>query len=85
MLSSAKLPKSFWGEAMSTACYLINRSPTYALDNDIQERVWSVKNVTYPHLRVFGCKAFAHVPKEQRAKLDSRAVECIFLGYGDDM
>ena len=28
MLSDAKLPKMFWAEALSTAMYLHNRSPT---------------------------------------------------------
>ena len=35
------------------------------------------------HLKVFGCKAFVHVPKEQRSKLDSKSTPCIFIGYGD--
>lgn len=84
MLSSAKLPKCYWGEAMSTACYLINRSPTYALDCETPEMVWSGKDASYSHLKVFGCKAFVHVPKEQRSKLDMKSIECIFLYYGDD-
>ena len=84
ILSSAKLSKEFWGETLNTACYLINWSPSHALESDVPQRVWSGKKVSYSHLRVFGCKAFAHVPKEQRVKLDARAVECIFLGYGDE-
>ena len=32
MLLSAKLPKKFWGEAMNTAVYLINKCPFAALD-----------------------------------------------------
>ena len=32
MLAHAKLPKTFWAEAMSTATYLINRSPSVPLD-----------------------------------------------------
>ena len=39
MLSHAKLPKSFWGEAMRTAVDLINLSSSYALDGDIPERM----------------------------------------------
>ena len=35
MLKLAKLPKSFWGEAVKTAVYLINRSPSIPLDFDI--------------------------------------------------
>ena len=32
MLKLAKLPKSFWGEAINTVAYLINRSPSVYLD-----------------------------------------------------
>ena len=32
MLSNAQLPKSFWAEAESTACYLINRSPSNVIE-----------------------------------------------------
>jgi len=35
MLSHAKLPKSFWPEAMFTAVYLINLSPLVPLDGDV--------------------------------------------------
>ena len=33
---------------------------------------------------MFGCKAFIHVPKEQRSKLDDKALPCIFIGYGNE-
>ena len=32
MLSHAKLPKSFWGEAMKTAVAMINLSPSVPLE-----------------------------------------------------
>lgn len=32
MLSDAKLPKSFWGETVNTACFLINKSPSTAIN-----------------------------------------------------
>jgi transposase InsO family protein len=84
MLKMAKLPKKFWGEAVRTTCYLINRSPSVPLKFEIPERVWSKKNVSYSHLRVFGCKAYVHIPKERRSKLDDKATPCIFLGYGNE-
>ena len=77
------LPKLFWGEVVVTACYLINRSPSVPLDFDIPERVWTGKDVSYSHLKVFRCKAFVYVPKEQRSKLDSKSTPCIFVGYED--
>ena len=83
MLKLAKFPKSFWGEAINTAFYLINISPSVLLNFDIPQRVWIGKDVPYSHLKVFGCKAFMHVPKGQRLKLDDKATPCIFIGYGD--
>ena len=31
---------------------------------------------------MFGCRAFVHIPGDERAKLDKKTKECIFLGYG---
>jgi len=33
-------------------------------------------------LRIFGCSAYAHVPKVERHKLDPKARKCVLLGYG---
>ena len=83
MLSNSGLEKHFWAEAVRTACYLINRSPTTALDNGIPEEFWTGKKVNYSHLKIFGCEAFVHIPKEHRSKLDNKSMRCIFLGYAD--
>ncbi|KAK3014299.1 hypothetical protein RJ639_008817 [Escallonia herrerae] len=84
MLKMANFPKLFWGESIRTACYLINRSSSAPLNFDIPERVSIRQNVSYSYLKVFGCKAFAHVPKEKRLKLDDKAIPCIYIGYGYD-
>ena len=63
---------------------MINRSPLVPLDFDIPQIVWTEKDIPYSHLKVFGCKASMHVPKEQRSKLDDKATPCIFIGYGDE-
>ena len=83
MLRMAKLPKSFWAEVVQIAYYLINRSPSVPLDFNIPDRVWTGEDASYVHLKVFGCKTFAHVLREQRLKLDDKATPCIFVGYGD--
>ncbi|KAG8496761.1 hypothetical protein CXB51_007827 [Gossypium anomalum] len=41
MLSNANLPKSFWAEAASTACFLINRSSSVSIDKRLHKRVVS--------------------------------------------
>ena len=72
MLSSEKLPKHYWGEALSTAVYLINLLPSYPLQGEVPNRVFYDKEVSYDHLKVFGCKAFVHIPQDERSKLDSK-------------
>ena len=72
MFSHAKLPKSFWGEAMRTTMDLINLSPSYHLEGDIPGRVWTRNFVSFEHLRVFGYRTFVHVPRDKRSKLDSK-------------
>ena len=79
-----KLPNSFWAEALNTVAYVINLSPAVALDGDFPNRVWFAKDVSYDHLKVFGCKACVHVPKDERSKLDIKTKQCIFIGYGQD-
>ena len=84
MLSEAKLPKHFWGEALYTAVHVINLSPAVALNSEVPNKIWFGKNVKYDHLRVFGYKSFVHVPKDERSKLDAKLRQCIFIGYGED-
>jgi len=73
MLSKAKLPKHFWGEALYTTVHVINLSPVVVLNSEMSNKIWFGKNVKYSHLRVFDCKAFVHVPKDERSKLDAKS------------
>ena len=65
MLSGAGLEQKFWAEAITTTCYLINRSPTSALVDKMPMEAWLGHKPSLRHLRVFGCEAYAHVPKEK--------------------
>jgi len=84
MLSEAKMLKQFWGEALYTTMHVINLSHAVALNGEVSDKIWFGKNVRYNHLRVFGCKAYVHVPKNMRSKLDAKTRQCIFIGYGQD-
>ena len=55
--AGASLPHKFWAEAVSTAVYLQNRSPTKAVDGMTPFETWKKKRPSVSHLRVFGCKA----------------------------
>ena len=43
MLSGTGLGQEFWAEAVETACYLVNRSPSSALEDNIPHEVWTGK------------------------------------------
>ncbi|KAF2345193.1 Integrase catalytic core [Trinorchestia longiramus] len=82
MLSDSKLPKTFWAEAVSTAAYVKNRSPTCAHKNLTPYQALNGHKPNVQHFRTFGCMAYAHVPKDEREKLDSKSKTCVLLGYG---
>ena len=81
MLSGVRLGKELWAEAVGTTGYLVNRSPSSTLDDKNPQDVWIGKEPSLTHLKVFGCEAYVHVPKEKRSKLDNKAKKCIFIGY----
>ena len=70
---------------METACYLVNISPSSELEDKTPHEVWNGKKPSLSHLRVFGCDAYVHVPKEKRTKLDNKFERCIFIGYKDGL
>ena len=63
---------------------MLNLTPCVPLNFDVPDRVWTGKDVSYSHLRVFECKAFVHIPKDKRFKLDVKTRQCVFIGYGQD-
>ena len=65
MLSDSKLSKRIWAEALSTATYLHNRSPTNAIQGLTPYKAWTGENPNVGNLRVFGCDAFSHVLKDE--------------------
>ncbi|GJT40820.1 zinc finger, CCHC-type containing protein [Tanacetum coccineum] len=78
LLIESGLPDSFWAEVTVTAAYLINRSPSTALEKKTPMDLWSGHLANYEMLRIFGCVAYSHV---NQGKLKPRAIKCIFLWY----
>ena len=62
--------------------FLRNRSPTKALQGVTPVEAWTGKKPDVSNLHIFGCTAYAHVPKDERRKLESKTRRCVFLGYG---
>jgi hypothetical protein len=81
MMKGKNLSNAFWVEAINTTIYLKNKIPTRCLDNFTHFEALYGSKPTIHNLKVFGCKAFSHIPKENRRKLDAKAIKCIFIGY----
>ncbi|GAU42259.1 hypothetical protein TSUD_327370 [Trifolium subterraneum] len=81
MVKHKGLPKSFWGETVSTAVYVLNRCPTKKLKDKVPEEVWTGKKPSVSHFKVFGALCHKHVPEAKRNKLDDRSEPMILVGY----
>ena len=81
MLNGVGLGQELWVEEVGIACYVVNRSPSSMLYDKTPQDLWTGKKPSLKHLKVFGCDAYVHVPKENMSKLDKKVEKCIFIGY----
>ncbi|KAK2577558.1 hypothetical protein KPH14_012893, partial [Odynerus spinipes] len=58
--------------------------PTKAVRGKTPIEAWTERKPNLNHLKIFGCRAFVHIPKVQRQKLESKSKEYIFVGYCTD-
>lgn len=83
----AALPKYLWGEVVSATCHILNMCPTSSV-HDLPVNIWQshcagagAHFADHSLLRVIGCRAFAHIHKSDRRKLDASAQDLIHIGY----
>jgi transposase InsO family protein len=81
MLKHMKMPNQLWAEAVATAVYIRNISPTKALSDMTPFEVWNGFKPSVSHLKVFGCIGYVFIEKHKRSKLDEKSVKCVFIGY----
>ena len=85
LLLEAHTPLSYWGEALVSAVYLINRVPSRTVEFQTPHHLLTSfifappSSNLLPH--VFCCVAYVHLHKHQRSKLEPRALQCVFVGY----
>lgn len=56
MLIYFKLFMSLWVEALSTACYIVNKRHHLT-----PIELWSEKPADYSDMKIFGCPAYVHI------------------------
>nr|GEW45641.1 retrovirus-related Pol polyprotein from transposon TNT 1-94 [Tanacetum cinerariifolium] len=78
LLINSGLPKTFWVEATCTSAYLINRSPSIAIEKKTPMEMGLGDSSDYEMLRIFGCVSY---PYNKQGKLEPRAIKYVLLGY----
>lgn len=69
MLNETNLPKYFWADAASIACYIMNHVLKRPILNRKHYELYKGRNVNISHLHVFGCKIF--ILKNGKDKLEN--------------
>lgn len=83
MLHSSKFEDRFWAEAVETAVYLLKRVLCSAVPSMTPYQAVKGRKPNVSHFHVFGCDAYAHIPKYERSKFALKALKCKFLGYSE--
>jgi hypothetical protein len=78
MMSLTDLPLSFWGYALETAIFTLNRAPSKSVETTPYE-LWFGTKPKLSFLKVWGCKAY--VKRLILDKLEPKAEKCVFIGY----
>ena len=82
LLFQMKVPKQFWADAISTACFFINRMPSTVLNDQIPYSILFPKKSLFPvEPRIFGSTCYVRDVRPSVTKLDPKALKCVFLGY----
>ena len=72
------LPLSFWGYALETTAFTLNRAPSKSVETTPYE-LWFGKKPKLSFLKVWDCDAY--VKKLQPDKLEPKSEKCVFIGY----
>ena len=76
------VPKHFWDDVVSIACFLINRMPSSVLNWDTPYHILFPNKPLFPiEPQIFECTYFVRDVHPQVSKLNHKFLKCIFLGY----
>ncbi|UYV67906.1 hypothetical protein LAZ67_5002464 [Cordylochernes scorpioides] len=81
LLADSQLPLHFWAEAVNTAAYLYNLTPTTNDPDTNPMEKWKGKKPSVSHIMRFGCEVFYKLENHQRHKLEAKSKRGIFVGY----
>ena len=77
-MGKADLPKSFWGYALETFVYILNRVSSKSVEVTPYE-IWTNKRPYFSHMKIWGIPAY--VTQTISDKLEAKSDKCLFVGY----
>lgn len=83
-LSERQMSKELWAEGVKWITYVLNRSPTSALQDQTPEEVQSGFKPNMKHFKVFSCIGHVHIPDAKRTKLDDKSCKCMYIGVSEE-
>ncbi|XP_047269771.1 uncharacterized protein LOC107874754 isoform X1 [Capsicum annuum] len=83
MLIESCAPLSFGGEALLTACYVLNSVP-HKNTKLMPLELWKGYKPNLGYLRVWGCLAYMRLMDTKISKLGKKITTCAFLGYASN-
>ncbi|KAK9018713.1 hypothetical protein V6N11_033760 [Hibiscus sabdariffa] len=78
MMSHSDLLISFWGHALETAAFTLNRVPSKSVQKTPHE-MWTGKRPSMSFMKIWGYKAY--VKHQMSTKLELKSHKCTFVGY----
>nr|GEY12139.1 hypothetical protein [Tanacetum cinerariifolium] len=81
MLADAKLPVTFWAEAVNTACYVQNRVLVNKSQNKTPYELFNGRSPAIGFLKLFGCHVMILNTLDNLGKFKAKGDEGYFIGY----
>nr|GFA29268.1 putative ribonuclease H-like domain-containing protein [Tanacetum cinerariifolium] len=81
MLADAKLPVTFWAEAVNTACYVQNRVLVNKSHNKTPYELFNGRSPAIGFLKLFGCHIMILNTLDNLGKFEEKGDEGYFIGY----
>nr|GEV12003.1 hypothetical protein [Tanacetum cinerariifolium] len=81
ILADAKLPVTFWAEAVNTACYIQNRVLVNKSQNKTPYELFNGRTHAIGFLKPFGCHVMILNTLDHLGKFEAKGDEGYFIGY----
>ncbi len=85
VLQNKSLPPSLWSHAIRHVAWIKNWVFTHSLNSDITPyQAYFQRKPSLATLQLFGCKAYAHIPKVDQSKFTECTIECIHIRFTEE-